>query len=63
MSDGAVTVSDDVTITVNPAPGSGLIGRYYNDPGTGAHFATLGLTRVDPTVYYFVGNNQPRGRG
>jgi len=61
VSDGAVTVSDDVTITVNPAPGPGLIGRYYNDPGTGAHFATLVLTRVDPTVYFSWGTTSPAG--
>jgi hypothetical protein len=35
---------------VNSPPGNGLTGRYYNDPGTGAHFVTLALTRVDPTV-------------
>jgi hypothetical protein len=61
VSDGAVTVSNDVTITVNPAPGPGLIGRYYNDPGTGAHFATLVLTRVDPTVYFSWGTTSPAG--
>jgi hypothetical protein len=34
VSDGALTVSDDVTVTVNPAPGTGtgLTGRHYNDP-------------------------------
>lgn len=50
VSDGAVTVSDDITVTVKPAPGNGLTGRYYNDPGTGAHFGALVLTRVDPIV-------------
>jgi hypothetical protein len=55
VSDGAVTVSDDVTITVKPATGgggTGLTGRYYRDPGTGAHFGTLVLTRTDPTVNF-----------
>ena len=35
VSDGAVTVSDDVTITVDPAgigTGNGLLGEYFNDP-------------------------------
>lgn len=59
VSDGAVTVSDDVTITVNPPPGNGLIGRYYNDPGTGAHFAMLVLSRVDPTVNFSWGTASP----
>jgi hypothetical protein len=54
-----VTVSDDVTVTVNPAAGPGLIGRYYNDPGSGAHFAALVLTRVDPTVYFSWGTTAP----
>ena len=55
VTDGAITVSDDVAITVNPAPtgtGTGLTGQYYNDPGTGAHFGTLVLTRTDATVNF-----------
>ena len=59
VSDGAVTVSDDVTITANPVSGNGLTGRYYKDPGTGAHFATLAVTRVDPTVYFSWGTSVP----
>ena len=39
VSDGAVTVSDDVTITVNPVAvigtGTGLLGEYFNDPNNG----------------------------
>ena len=33
-----------MTVTVNPAAGgggTGLTGRYFNDPSTGAHFTTL----------------------
>lgn len=59
VSDGAVTVSDDVTVTVKLATGTGLTGRYYNDPGTGTHFATLVLTRVDPTVNFALGSAAP----
>ena len=61
VSDGAVTVSDDVTITVNPAPANpnGLTARYYKDPGNGTHFATLVLTRVDPTVNFTWGTAAP----
>jgi PA14 domain/K319L-like, PKD domain len=53
-SDGAVTVSDDVTITVNPAPvagtGTGLRGEYFNDPNNGTHFVAAIRNRVDATV-------------
>jgi hypothetical protein len=53
-NDGAVTVSDDVTITVNPAPivgaGTGLLGEYFNDPNNGSHFVTFAGSRIDPTV-------------
>jgi hypothetical protein len=61
VSDGAVTVSDDVTITVNPAPANpnGLTAKYYKDPGNGTHFATLVLTRVDPTVNFTWGTAAP----
>ena len=56
VSDGAVTVSDDVTITVNPAPvigsGTGLLGEYFNDPNNGAHFVTFVRGRLDPTVNF-----------
>ena len=63
-SDGAVTVSDDVTVTVKPAPvATGLTGRYYNDPGTGAHFATLVSTRVDPKVNFAWGTTAGPGSG
>ena len=41
VSDSVLTPTDDVTIVVNAASASGLTGQYYNDPGTGAHFATL----------------------
>jgi hypothetical protein len=55
-SDGAVTVSDDVTVTVLPAPvtgnGTGLSGQYFNDPNNGTHFVTPVLTRVDATVNF-----------
>jgi hypothetical protein len=56
VSDGAVTVSDDVTITVNPAPtigtGTGLLGEYFNDPNNGSHFVTFVRGRQDPTVNF-----------
>jgi hypothetical protein len=52
VSDGAVTVSDDLTVTVKLTTGTGLTGRYYNDPGTGTHFVTLVTTRVDATVNF-----------
>ena len=51
-SDSVSSTSDDVTVTVNPAPANGLTGRYYKDPGTGTHFATLVVTRVDSTVNF-----------
>src|SRR5688572_1437787 len=53
--DGAVTVSDDITVTVNPAPnggGTGLLGQYYNDPGGTARFTTLALSRTDPVINF-----------
>jgi hypothetical protein len=62
VSDGAITVGDDVAITVNPEPGatgSGLTGQYYNDPGTGTHFVKLVLTRTDATVNFIWGNGSP----
>ena len=56
VSDGAVTVSDDVTITVNPAPiigaGNGLVGDYFNDPNNGSHFVTLVRGSLDTTVNF-----------
>ncbi|HEV3007674.1 MAG TPA: PA14 domain-containing protein [Burkholderiales bacterium] len=54
VSDGALTASDDVTVTVNPVPatGTGLTGRYYNDPGTGTKFTTLVRTRIDARVNF-----------
>ena len=59
VSDGAVTVSDDVTITVNPASvigtGNGLLGEYFNDPlnaASGSHFGTLVRGRLDPVVNF-----------
>jgi hypothetical protein len=55
-SDGAVTVSDDVTITVNPpaivGTGTGLTGDYFNDPNNGSHFVTFVGSRLDPTVNF-----------
>ena len=56
VSDGAVTVSDDVTITVNPAAvmgsGTGLVGDYFNDPNNGSHFVTAVRGRLDATVNF-----------
>jgi hypothetical protein len=51
-----VTVSDDVTITVNPPPivgtGTGLVGEYFNDPNNGSHFVTYVSGRVDASVNF-----------
>src|SRR6185436_7634458 len=56
VSDGAVTVSDDVTVTVNPpqviGTGIGLVGDYFNDPNNGSHFVTAVRGRVDATVNF-----------
>jgi hypothetical protein len=55
VSDSALSRSDDVSVTVNPAPitGTGLTGRYYNDPSTGAtKFTTLVRTRTDARVNF-----------
>jgi len=55
-SDGALSRSDDVTVTVNAATGggtgTGLTGSYYNDPTTGARFTTLVTTRRDARVNF-----------
>jgi hypothetical protein len=63
VSDGAVTVSDDVTITVNPVPvigtGIGLVGDYFNDPNNGSHFVTLVRGRLDPTVNFDWASTSP----
>jgi hypothetical protein len=62
-SDGAVTVSDDVTITVNPAPvigtGSGVLGEYFNDPNNGSHFVTYVGGRIDGTVNFDWASSAP----
>ena len=61
VSDGALTASDVVSVTVNPAPvtGTGLTGRYYNDPGTGTKFTTLVRTRTDATVNFDWSSGSP----
>jgi hypothetical protein len=51
-SDSALTSTDNVVVTVNAAPPTGLTAQYYNDPGNGAHFATLVVTRIDPTINF-----------
>ena len=60
-SDGALTSSDLVGVTVNPAPGAGtgLTGQYYNDPGTGPTLTTLAHTRTDATVDFDWGSASP----
>ena len=60
-SDSALSSSDVVNVTVNPAPGAGtgLTGRYYSDPGTGSSFTTLVHTRVDATVNFDWGSGSP----
>jgi hypothetical protein len=60
VSDGALTSSDDVTVTVNPAPnGTGLLGQYYNDPTPANHFTTLILSRIDPVINFDWGFSPP----
>jgi hypothetical protein len=59
VSDSALTGTDDVVVTVNAATPSGLTAQYYNDPGTGAHFATLVVTRVDSTINFNWGTAAP----
>jgi uncharacterized repeat protein (TIGR03806 family) len=59
-NDGALSGSDDVTVTVSPAPtsGSGLTGAYFaNQTLTG----TAALTRTDGTVNFDWGNGGPGG--
>jgi len=58
-SDSVLSSSDDLTVTVNAAPATGLTAKYYKDPGNGTHFATLVLTRVDPTVNFNWGTAAP----
>ena len=58
-TDGALSSQDDVTVTVNAASTNGLTAQYYKDPGNGTHFATLALTRVDPTVNFTWGTAAP----
>ena len=59
VSDSVLTTSDDIAVTVNAATATGLTARYYRDPGTGAHFATLTVTRVDSTVNFNWGSAAP----
>src|SRR6185295_7993441 len=62
-SDGAVTVSDDVTITVNAAgtlgTGTGVLGEYFNDPNNGSHFVTYVAARIDATVNFDWASSAP----
>ena len=39
--------------------GNGLLAQYYNDTGSGSHFTTLALTRIDPTVNFDYGQGSP----
>src|SRR5258705_5241430 len=50
--DGEATTSDDVIVSVAPPIGSGtgLLGQYFNDAGSGVYFTSLALTRTDPAV-------------
>jgi hypothetical protein len=52
VCDGAACASDDVSLTVSPAPatGTGLRGQYFNDAGDGNYFTTSVMSRVDATV-------------
>ena len=58
-SDSALSAQDDVTVTASAAQANGLTAQYYKDPGNGTHFATLVLTRVDPTVNFTWGTASP----
>jgi PA14 domain/K319L-like, PKD domain len=58
-SDSVLSSFDELTVTVNAAPANGLTAKYYKDPGNGTHFATLVLTRVDPTVNFSWGTAAP----
>jgi PA14 domain/K319L-like, PKD domain len=61
-SDSALSTTDTVTVTVNPAAGGGgggLIGRYYNNPAAGVYDSTLALTRTDSTVNFNWGTGSP----
>jgi hypothetical protein len=60
-SDGVLAASDVASVTVNPMPstGTGLTGRYYNDPGTGSKFTALRHTRIDPSVNFSWGSASP----
>jgi hypothetical protein len=60
-SDGALSSSDVVNVTVNPASGAGtgLTGRYYNDQGNGSKFTTLRHTRVDAQVNFDWASGSP----
>ena len=61
-SDSALSTTDTVTVTVNPAAGGGgggLIGRYYNNPAAGVYNSTLALTRTDSTVNFNWGTGSP----
>src|SRR5262245_39684227 len=50
--DGEATTSDDVIVAVDPPAGSGtgLLGQYFNDAGSGVYFTALVLTRTDSTI-------------
>ncbi|HEY1303763.1 MAG TPA: PA14 domain-containing protein [Vicinamibacterales bacterium] len=56
-SDGALTSSDDLTVTVNATTtsGAGLRGEYFS----GTAFGSLLVTRVDPTVNFNWGSGTP----
>jgi hypothetical protein len=56
-NDGALSSSDDLTVTVNAATGAGagLDGAYYN----GRAFESLVFRRVDPTVNFIWGQESP----
>jgi len=59
--EGVPSVARIVRVGASPPPGSGtgLTGRYYSDPGSGAYFGTLVLTRTDATVNFDWGSGSP----
>jgi uncharacterized repeat protein (TIGR03806 family) len=56
-SDGALTSSDDVVVTVAPAAASGFTGVYYDN----IDFTGPSLTRLDPTIDFawYLGSPDP----
>jgi len=53
VTDGAITVSDDITVVVaQDGTITGLLAQYFNDPGDGTHFVTPAKSRQDPNIEF-----------